>query len=517
MLRWRGNLHQNDSLKAVAVCLVLFLVKFILFDVVWCYSSSFSSFSYPTTYLSKILIALILTLPFIFRLPYWVIVAEAVMTDLLLVANLMYFRTYYTVIPSDSYLLAGNLLDFMGSVRDQVRLCDFIFPLTTIVAAVCLHSKRSVRLSSYVRKIYLIAICGCAALIYLIMLAQGGFRQSYGSMLTHRQMSATPTYSLFGTLIYEALDSKPEMTSEMTARIETFLALSANKTMLAESFATPRTIVVVLLESFESWLLEQEVEGVEITPNLNRYLRESSTLYVPNVLSQVKGGRSIDAQLLLMTGLLPIHDGCFSSRYPYSTYLTLIDAVREHCGELCAYAFTPDKHTTWNQMIVSPQFGFNRLFSRDDFSRDVLTGNGGRRRLADGPFLAECFEKIRDIGRSDESVRLWLQCITYSGHSPFIIPDELKHIRFSDEIPSRMNDYMTAANYTDCALGKFIDGLRSESRFADAIFIIIGDHEGLASDRAALVASKAGAGVVCEYTGIGIILRFRKAASWRLG
>jgi len=295
-------------------------------------------------------------------------------------------------------------------------------------------------------------------------------------------------------LIYEALDNTPEMTPELTAKIDEFIYRAQNHTP-APVYDTPRTAVVIILESFESWVLERSVEGVEITPNINRLLAAPDTFYAPKVLTQVKGGRSIDAQLLLTAGLLPISDGCFSSRYPYSTYPTVVKALRERLPEMRAYSFTPDKATMWNQMIVANQFGFDGLFDRADFGRSELTGHGNHKRLADAPFLAECLEKF-DALAADSDAPLYLQCITYSGHTPFVIPDRMKRVSFSDDIPQLMNDYMTTANYTDAAVGAFVDGLRARKRFADALIVITGDHEGLASERAALAADKAGAGVV---------------------
>ncbi|MBP3483390.1 MAG: sulfatase-like hydrolase/transferase [Alistipes sp.] len=414
--------------------------------------------------------------------------------DIFLVANLLYFRTYYTVIPLDSYLLVGNMTDFVSSIFASFRWCDLLFPATTAAMILALKKLRFDRQTLRRAGIYAAATILCGCTIWGLMLAQGGFRKSYGKMLIHRQLSATPTYSIFGTLIYEALDNTPEMTPELTAKIDEFVFRARNHTP-APAFAVPHTVVVLILESFESWVLERSVEGIEITPNLNRLLAASDTFYAPNVLTQVKGGRSIDAQLLLTAGLLPISDGCFSSRYPYSTYPTVVKAFRERNADLRAYSFTPDKATMWNQMIVAGQFGFDRLFDRSDFGRSEQTGHGNHKRAADGPFLAECLEKF-DALAADNDAPLYLQCITYSGHTPFVLPEKLKRVSFPDDIPRLMDDYMTTANYTDAAVGAFVDGLRAHPRFADAVIVITGDHEGLASDRAMLAADKAGAGIV---------------------
>lgn len=84
--------------------------------------------------------------------------------DFLLIANLMYFRTYYTAIPLNSYGLSGNLADFTGSVIDSLRWYDSLFPLSTLIAAIIhlrtktSHLKRPVRALPYVG-ILVVIIC----------------------------------------------------------------------------------------------------------------------------------------------------------------------------------------------------------------------------------------------------------------------------------------------------------------------------------------------------------------------
>lgn len=120
--------------RLIQLFCLLFFLKFLLFDLLWCLDTTFSSFSYPIAYLSKSILALLLTLPLVLRAPRWVEAVVALATDLFLVANLLYFRTYYTAIPLESYALAGNLRDFTASVTESLRWPDLLFPLSTAAA-----------------------------------------------------------------------------------------------------------------------------------------------------------------------------------------------------------------------------------------------------------------------------------------------------------------------------------------------------------------------------------------------
>ena len=69
-------------------------------------------------------------------------------------------------------------------------------------------------------------------------------------------------------------------------------------------------------------------------------------------------------------------------------------------------------------------------------------------------------------------------------------------------MPEVLNNYLTAANYTDYAIGKFIERLQEEGLFDETMIVVTGDHEGLAYLRQSLCETKEGGGLVSpfEYT-----------------
>ena len=112
-LDWKSAWNRT----AIVFAAGLFL-KLILFDAIWCMDTTFASFSYLETYLSKLFIATLLLLPYILFRRKGIESVILFCLDSLLICNLLYFRTYYTPIPLSSYGLAGTLADFTASVRD---------------------------------------------------------------------------------------------------------------------------------------------------------------------------------------------------------------------------------------------------------------------------------------------------------------------------------------------------------------------------------------------------------------
>ena len=485
--------------KTAIIFAVGIFLTFVAFDVIWCMDTTFASFSFFETYATKIIATLALAGVYALTRCRWAQIVVMALLDVLLVANLMYFRTYYSAIPASSYLEAGNLADFKASVTDSLRWADIVLPLITIATAVMAFRYKTTKRQplTAVLKWWAAPLAGFALLLTGVNLCKGGFHKSLRSVRQSAYLCSAdaPIFSVFGCIWYDITDAAEPITPEKQAEIERWLA-SQPKHQPADSVTEKRSnLLIVFAESLESWVLEKKVDGKEITPCLNRLLKEKSTLYAPNVLTQVKGGRSIDAQLMICSGLLPLMSGTYSSLYYDNTFYTLQKAMRglKHSR---SYLLTIDKVSTWNQGAVARSFGTDTIISYHDFK--MTEAFGTHKRIGDASFFQQCREKIErgEVWKPGESV--YMQFVTYSGHAPFKLPDHLRTITFPASIPEKAADYMTTAHYTDKAISDFVAYLKTLPQYKETIVVIVGDHEGLASYRQELVGNPACRGLVSD-------------------
>jgi lipoteichoic acid synthase len=485
--------------KTAIIFAVGIFLTFVAFDVIWCMDTTFASFSFFETYATKIIATLALAGVYALTRCRWAQIVVMALLDVLLVANLMYFRTYYSAIPASSYLEAGNLADFKASVTDSLRWADIVLPLITIATAVMAFRYKTTKRQplTAVLKWWAAPLAGFALLLTGVNLCKGGFHKSLRSVRQSAYLCSAdaPIFSVFGCIWYDITDTAEPITPEKQAEIERWLA-SQPKHQPADSVTEKRSnLLIVFAESLESWVLEKKVDGKEITPCLNRLLKEKSTLYAPNVLTQVKGGRSIDAQLMICSGLLPLMSGTYSSLYYDNTFYTIQKAMRglKHSR---SYLLTIDKVSTWNQGAVARSFGTDTIISYHDFK--MTEAFGTHKRIGDASFFQQCREKIErgEVWKPGESV--YMQFVTYSGHAPFKLPDHLRTTTFPASIPEKAADYMTTAHYTDKAIGDFVAYLKTLPQYKETIVVIVGDHEGLASYRQELVGNPACRGLVSD-------------------
>mgnify|MGYP002515680664 FL=1 len=488
------------------------ILQFILFDIIWCLQTTFTSFSEVEVYINTTFAALLLMLPFMLTDKKGMQYLVLFILDGLLISNLMYSRTYNSAIPLESYLLAGNLSDFTASVIDSMRLIDLLLPLSTIASILFLRKRKRVhsdvpRAQGYAAlrtphsnyglrlKQYTGTTLAAFILSAILIFVKGGPEKAFAQLNSANMYTCkVPMYTIFGNLINEATQQKAVFTAKTRAEIDAWKKQQPAYRPLPDSIAKKNTLVVIFCESLESWVINKKVEGKEITPNLNRAIADSLSLYAPYVLTQVKGGRSIDGQLLVSTGLLPLMSGCYAMQFPYTHYPSLAKAMKEEHPDMSSYLMTVDKPITWNQSVVAEDFGIKQMFFNDAWINNEKVGS--RKKLGDVSFMKQIVAKLKKGDIMKEGKSNYLQIVTYSGHNPFILPDNLKRIHFKGNYPEKMRDYMTMANYTDHGLGILLNYLKSRPDYKNMMIVLIGDHEGLAADRKSICASPAAKGIV---------------------
>ncbi len=463
------------------------LFKFLFFDFIWCLNTTFTSFSIPELYVNSILASLVLLFPFIITRNHKLQFVVNLLIDILLVCNLMYSRTYNSAIPLESYGLAGNLSDFIPSVIDSTRFVDIVFPISTLVAFFLL---RKVKTTRGIGRPYAATLLVIALISGIQIALKGGLDAAYkDSQGANRYICLVPMYTVFGNLAHNAMEKDIPLTPKMKQEVEQWLHNRPPYKPLSDSIPAKQNIVIILCESLESWPLQQKVEGKEITPNLNKALAAPGTIYAPHVLTQVKGGRSIDGQLLLNAGMLPLMNGCYAFDYTGNNFMTLTKALHER-EKSRSYLLTVDKPITWNQAMVAKAFGIDTIISKNSWVLDEKVGS--RKKLGDVSFMKQAVGKMQrdEVWKPGEKV--YLQLVTYSGHNPFVLPDKLKRIHLKGSYPQKMADYITMANYTDHAIGILLDYLKTRPDYKNTLIFITGDHEGLAADRADILKTVIG-------------------------
>lgn len=462
---------------------------FMAFDILWCNETTFvPMYTSRFAYLCAFCAATVLSLPAALSRRSWIQVVILVLLSVLLEANLMYCRTYATPIPVSSYALAGNLSDFTGSIYDSLRWYDLIFVLIIVIAILLSHRIRPILLPS--KKFLVIFVAIIILAIGGLFYIQGGFknkiRESYGSFTEYM----IPTnYTLFSYIAYDYMMGNSDLTKDEENKVSEWISHHNNiisdyiyEDNMDSTLAQPRNIVMIICESLEPWPINLVLEEKAITPYLNNLISDTSVYYNPNVVTQVRGGRSIDCQLMALAGMLPINSGSYSYKYTGSMKYSIPKAVKEL--SMKSHLFSTDKKYVWNQTTVAHDMGFDELISRENWDiNDKASLNSFDGYMNDGALFSQSIEKIRTgeiWGEGESNFTVW---ITHSGHNPFKVDDKMDILHLSDNYPEVLRDYLTATAYVDSSLATLIEYLKTRNDWENTVVIITGDHEGLAGYR----------------------------------
>lgn len=280
-----------------------------------------------------------------------------------------------------------------------------------------------------------------------------------------------------GILNYEAYalvaDEEVELVdkAEITqARINDLKGIDVPKRGLYQGWAEGKNLIVIQLESFQQFLLGLEVEGHEITPNLNALAGKGFSF--PRFYHMVGQGNTSDAEFVVNTSYYVPPQGAATMRYVDRVLPSLPRLLKGQGYETATF------HTNtvefWNRGELYSSLGWDRYYDDDFFGTEDSIFFGSSDEVLYRKTAAE-LGRMHDAGKP-----FYAQVIAMTAHHPYTLPEEKQQIAFSDKYADTfVGDYLVAQHYADMALGQFIDDLKARGVWEDSIVVLYGDHVGL--------------------------------------
>ena len=387
-----------------------------------------------------------------------------IITTIFFYINLLYFRAFGEFIPLSNYLLVNNLQGFESSVTTLTSYIDLLFCLPIILYYFGLNISID-RNNSITLKINI-----TTSLILSLYLTSPFILYSKDILVDHyRDFISVYNYGLISKTtvnIYKEVINNKNITFNERKIIKDYLEEKKNKNTKYNNINN-KNIIISLVESLESWVIQKSLNNKEITPFINKILKnDPAIVYLPKVLTQVNGGRSSDAQLIINTGILPIKSGATCYKYTYNYFPNLGSELKNKNQYKKTITMMGYSSNAWNQKEFNNSLGFDSLIHIKNYKNDFMICDG----INDKSFLQQSIEKLKEIPQP-----YYAQIITLSSHTPFKIPQSLKSFNTNEYNPTFL-DYINSIHYVDNAIGSFIEQLKKENIYNNSIIIITGDH-----------------------------------------
>ena len=238
-----------------------------------------------------------------------------------------------------------------------------------------------------------------------------------------------------------------------------------------------KNLIVIQVEALQNFVLNHFYDGQEITPNLNRLLKEKGTLYFNNYYQLLGRGNTSDAEFVSNNSLHPSMDEPTYIQYEENTFYGLPWILREQ--GYTAWVFHGYEKEFWNRDRAYVNQGFQRFVSEENykFTEDQTIGFG----IIDEIFYHQTLDYIRQLDSVDDNP-FYAFIISLTSHTPFEMPKTFQYLDLRKEHEGTiLGNYLQAIHYADKALGDFIEGLKREGYYDNSVIAIYGDHFAISS------------------------------------
>lgn len=399
---------------------------------------------------------------------------------LLILVDIWYFRGFNTVPSAIVLNQTANLDNMSGSILSMGSKLDLLLSFDFIILAVyvLLAKKSFTKNHRRAIKSFLCAFILPIAFIIYVPISITVFNNSdvhnaylfsnYDKTNTSRYFSPVGYHVMDLYTVYR--DSQPyKLTDQDKADINELYEIKKENLPDNEYFgkAKGKNLIYIQVESLESFVIGKEINGKEITPNLNKLIK--SSFYFPNTFEQVNEGTSSDSDLMVNTSMLPLRQGSTFFRYPNTNYNSIPKILKDE--GYTSYAIRPEKGSFWNIQNGLMGIGFENFSDYYSMNQDEQIGLG----ISDKRYFEQAVPKIKE-----QKQPFYTATVTLTSHGPFDLPQEYREFGLDPELnDSKIGGYFESIHYTDKQIGHFLDMLDKEGILQNSIIAIMGDHTGV--------------------------------------
>ncbi|OZU88829.1 glycerol phosphate lipoteichoic acid synthase [Virgibacillus indicus] len=412
----------------------------------------------------------------------WIIAIDIILS-FILYANVVFYRFNTDFITIATMMQTDNFGSLGGSIADLTIMSDLFYTLDIIfliVLFIKMKSNWSLERLQF-RKPLTILAAGVLAFAINLGLAEADRPQLLERTFDRNYL--VKYLGAFNFMIYDGIQSAKTSTQRVLADSSDITEVeNYTKSKYAEpnpelfGKGEGKNIIKIHLESFQSFLIDYELHGEEVTPFLNSLVNDESKnfTYFDNFFHQTEQGKTADAELIMDTSLYGLPQGSAFSTKGDNTYQAL-PAILDQQQGYTSGVFHGDGKSFWNRDEVYKHLGINEFYHEDfyDMSEENVINYG----LKDKPFFEESIPLLKEMEQP-----FYAHMMTLTHHHPYLIDEEDASIAPAETGDGSVDRYFQTARYLDESLEQFFTDLKEAGLYEDSIIMIYGDHYGISEN-----------------------------------
>ena len=408
----------------------------------------------------------------------WAAIVIDILVTILFIADIWYYRVNGTFL-SIRHIIEPGIFNPIGKSLFNFKPIDLLFLLDFVILFLVYKftGLKNVKYKSSLktRLIAFISVFGISAIVigfghYYLDIAKKSdkvlFRIAWAPFQTFSDISPLGYH---GYDIYYYTNKEMTLTEAQKNEIKTWF--DENKEDLPDNkykgMFEGKNLIAIQVESLENFVIGQKVYGQEITPNINKLLKNS--LYFDNIKEQNNSGISSDCDLMVNTSMLPVRNGSTFFGYPWTEYNTLQDLLNSKGYN--TISTHPEVPGNWNWAEAHKSFKADKIWDASQFDQSEVIGLG----MSDESYLKQIGDKLKN-----EKQPFYTFLVTLTSHGPFEVPKDKQYLNLPEDLNENMlGAYFQSVRYTDEAIGKFINQLKEEGLLENTVIMLYGDHCGV--------------------------------------
>ncbi|MBY0122393.1 LTA synthase family protein [Bacillus sp. S/N-304-OC-R1] len=395
-----------------------------------------------------------------------------------LFANVVFYRFFNDFLTIPVLFQTSNMSDLGSSVSELLQLSDILYFADFIILTLIVILKPafvSYRKFSKVDRRAFFLIATAIAFFNL------GLSETERPQLLTRTFDREMLVKNIGTYNYHIYDMFLQSKSSAQRALADGSELVDIDNYIHANYKKPndkmfgiaknKNVILISMESTQNFVINEKVNGQEITPFLNQFIKDS--YYFENFYHQTAQGKTSDSEFIVENSLYPLSRGAVFFTHSGNEYTATPDILRNN-GYFTASLHANNK-SFWNRDIMYQSLGYDRFYSLPDY--DVTDENSVGWGMKDIDFFEQSIQHLKEMPKP-----FYAKFITLTNHFPFELGEEDRFIEPYTSNNKTVNNYFPTVRYTDEALKIFIQRLKEEGLYDDSIIIIYGDHYGISEN-----------------------------------
>ncbi|UAC47244.1 LTA synthase family protein [Bacillus aquiflavi] len=393
-------------------------------------------------------------------------------------ANVMFYRFFNDFLTLPVLFQTSNMSDLGSSVTELLQVTDFLYFVDFIILVLILKYKPSFIVNREYSKVGKRAFFLVAIAITFFNL---GLAETERPQLLTRTFDREMLVKNIGTYNYHIYDAFLQSKTTAQRALADGSELVDIDNYVQANYKGPnedlfgiskgKNVILVSMESLQSFVINERVNGQEITPFLNQLIKES--YYFDQFYHQTGQGKTSDSEFIVENSLYPLSRGAVFFTNSGNKYTATPKILSEN-GYFTASLHANNK-SFWNRDIMYQSLGYNRFYSMTDYNINEENSIGWG--LKDIDFFEQSITHLKEMPKP-----FYAKFITLTNHFPFVLEEEDQFIEPYDSNNKTVNNYFPTVRYMDESLKIFVERLKEEGIYEDSILIFYGDHYGISEN-----------------------------------